>query len=141
MTQAQLGAWFKVSGKTYSRWENGAGPTKTQVLGILVALRANAPAYAERARRTLDGGDEEGLPTPAPALPSGPVAAAPPAPIVSPAVVRAAFDGAVFEAAEKLGVSSARTRDAAVLLFERAALLGLGVDEATAILRGSVARS
>jgi hypothetical protein len=128
MTQAQLGAWFAVSAKTFARWEDrDAAPTTLQAPGVIEVMKIQAPEYAERARVLL------GVAAPA-ATATAPAA---PARVVSPpAIAKAALEGALFEAAERYGIPSARAREIAVLVFERAALLDLGVSGAAALLRG-----
>ena len=130
MTQAELGRWFAVSAKTFARWEDkSAFPTRLQIPGVIEAIGTNAPDLVDRASQLL-GVD----PPPRHAALGAPAATA--AVVVSPTIAKIALEGVIFEAAERLGVPSARTREVAVLLLERAALLGLGVSEAAAILRG-----
>jgi DNA-binding XRE family transcriptional regulator len=128
MTQAQLGEWFAVSGKTFARWEDrDAAPTTLQAPGVIEVMKIHAPEYAERARLLLG------------VAPPAATATAPAAPVrvaASPAIAKAALEGALFEAAERYGIASARAREVALLLFERAALLDLGVREAAALLHG-----
>jgi hypothetical protein len=129
MTQAQIGRWFAVSAKTFARWEDKAAfPTKLQIPGVIAAIGTHAPDLVDRASPLL-GVD----PSPRPAA-VGP--ATHQTVVASPTIAKVALEGALFEAAERLGVPSARTREVAMLLFERAALLGLAVSDAAAILRG-----
>jgi len=126
-TQPRLAEWFGVSGKTFARWEDRAAfPTKLQVPGILAALATHAPEYTDRASRVL--GVE-----PTPPRPAAP--ATPATVIASPAVAKVALEGALFEAAERLGLPSGRAREVAVMVLERVALLGLAVGEAAAMIR------
>ena len=130
MTQAELGRWLAVSAKTFARWEdNAAFPTRLQIPGVIATIGTHAPDLVDRASQLL--GVE---PPPRPARLGAPEATA--AVRASPTIAKVALEGALFEAAERLGVPSARTREVAVLLLERAALLGLGGSEAAAILRG-----
>jgi DNA-binding XRE family transcriptional regulator len=127
MTQEQVGQWFAVSAKTFARWEDEAAfPTRLQIPGVIAAIGMHAPDLVDRASPLL------GVASP----PRPAALGAPAAVVASPTITKIALEGALFEAAERLGVSSARTREVAVLLLERAALLGLGVSEAAAILRG-----
>jgi DNA-binding transcriptional regulator YiaG len=133
LNQGELGERLGVSQRTVARYEDGVIPLPLQAPGVAMVIESFAPHYAARVRAAL------ALPAPA-RVEDAPTVAAPPqaisAPLANGAILKAALEGALFEAGERIGAPSARVREAALIVLERAALLGLGTTEAAAILRG-----
>ena len=132
LTQGALGSILYVSQKTIHRWEDGARPPPLLARGILVALDAYAPHYVSTASEALQIVYPVAHPL---APPETGLDGQPSAPPPNPAVVKAAFEGALFEASERLGASSARVRDAVLLVLERMTLLQLDAEAAARIAR------
>jgi transcriptional regulator with XRE-family HTH domain len=124
VTQAELAERIGVSPKTVSRWEQLLlVPEVLQRPGIVAALGKLAPEYHERLATVL------GVPIERPAPPpAGP----------NMAILKAALDGALFEATEKLGAPPATVREAMVIVLERVALLGVDAKTAAKLVTGKV---
>ncbi|MGO8992159.1 MAG: helix-turn-helix domain-containing protein [Polyangiaceae bacterium] len=121
-TQESMGILLGLSTKTISRWELGeTRPDKFQVHGVMAGLGASHPAYRTRLALAL-GLDVPDEPPPA----AGP----------NMTILKAALDGALFEATEKLGVPPQKVREAVALVLERVALLELDPKTAAKLVKG-----
>ena len=110
-TQESMGILLGLFDEDDSRWELGeTRPDKFQVHGVMAGLGASHPAYRTRLALAL-GLDVPDEPPPA----AGP----------NMTILKAALDGALFEATEKLGVPPQKVREAVALVLERVALLEL----------------
>jgi DNA-binding XRE family transcriptional regulator len=117
-TQAELGSYLHVSPKTLARWENGQGmPSDLEKHGVYRKLTILVPGYEAQLAPVF--GFELSA---EPAVPAG------------HAVVKAALDGAVFEAAVALGAPPEKVRAAAIALLERVALVGVDPRAAAKLL-------
>jgi transcriptional regulator with XRE-family HTH domain len=124
VTQAQLAEEIGVSAKTVSRWEQlKLVPEVLQRPGIVAALGKLAPEYHGRLATVLDVAIERHA-----ASAAGP----------NIAILKAALDGALFEATEKLGAPPATVREAVVIVLERVALLGVDAKTAAKLVTGKV---
>jgi transcriptional regulator with XRE-family HTH domain len=122
-TQESFGLLLGLSTKTISRWELGETiPGKYDRHGVVNVLGAGYPEYRERVGLSLGLEIED-----APAPPPGP----------NMAILKAALDGALFEATEKLGAPPQKVREAVALVLERVALLGLDPKTAAKLVSGT----
>jgi transcriptional regulator with XRE-family HTH domain len=122
LTQAGMATTFGISKKTVSRWELGETmPDPFQKHGIAAAVRAGFPEHYRRMAIAM--GFELEAPTSSAAQAAQ--AAAP-----SPAILEAALEGALFEAAELLGAPREKVREAVLLVLERIVLVDVDVKSA-----------
>jgi hypothetical protein len=88
---------------------------------VVTVLGAGYPEYRDRLAIALGFELEK-----APAPPPGP----------NKAILKAALDGALFEATEKLGVPPQKVREAVAVVLERVALIGIDAKTAAAMVIG-----
>jgi hypothetical protein len=134
MTQAEFGQLFGVSRRTMIRWQGGHnGPPfhewVTLVRHVYPRSRALAVEIATELGETLVTLGVEAPPAPAtpPAPPGGPLRPAPP--------VGDLVDSIVCAAAEAIATTPQAVRPALLAAFERAASVGLAMDEVRAALK------
>jgi transcriptional regulator with XRE-family HTH domain len=119
--QADLAKHLLVSPKTVARWENGEGfPDRLQRHGVVATIAQIAPAFHAAAAAALS------VPIPTPAV----------VPAPNMAILKAALDGALFEATETLGMPPQKVREAVVLVLERVVLIGVDAKTAVKLMSG-----
>jgi DNA-binding XRE family transcriptional regulator len=136
MDQEGFARTLGCSRRTLIRWRSGEwGPTLEAWRDLVRLVHPADPVLARRIADEMEESLESmgiAAPSPAPALEPAPVAA-PPAP-APPAPLHALADSVVCAAAEAVAMTPQALRPALVAAFERAAVLGLGVDALRAAL-------
>jgi transcriptional regulator with XRE-family HTH domain len=121
LMQEPMGELFGVSTKTVSRWELGyTAPDEFQRHGVVAKVAEHCPRFRNRIAVSL------GLEAEAPQVDAPP----------NVSLLKAALDGALFEATELLGAPPAKVREAVALVLERVALTGLDLPTAAQLVRG-----
>jgi transcriptional regulator with XRE-family HTH domain len=120
-TQAEFAKLLEVSTKTISRWELGVTvPNEFQAHGVVEAITLLYPQFRARFAVALHVAVDMPQPPPPPNM----------------AILKAALDGALFEATEILGVPPQKVREAVALVLERVALIGVDAQTAAKMVTG-----
>ena len=136
-TQSTMGKQYGASRNTVRRWQTGhSQPLPTTIVQVARDVYEQDPALAEQIAGALGHSLAAlgiGAPAPQPAPPPPPPPAAP-----SPMMVRHLADGVLLAVAELDDRPASALRPLVVAAFERAAAVGLSVDEVLAGLRLAV---
>jgi DNA-binding XRE family transcriptional regulator len=136
LSQAQLGQLLGCSRRTMVRWQKGEnGPSLAQWFDLVRHVHGVSPELAaEIAVETGETLETLGIVRPPP--PPAPVAP-PPEPPRPPPLTSDLVDSIVCAAAEAVATTPQAIRPSVLAAFDRAASLGLAVDEVRATLRGA----